>query len=74
MAARSSTTVRALQGDTVDLMCWRYYGRTTGVTEQVLEANRGLARLGPVLPAGTAVVMPAATEAAEQQQRLQLWN
>ncbi|MGM7571152.1 tail protein X, partial [Klebsiella pneumoniae] len=26
--------VRAYQGDTVDALCWRHYGRTQGVTEQ----------------------------------------
>ncbi|MBN0734782.1 tail protein X, partial [Pseudomonas aeruginosa] len=25
--------VRAYQGDTVDALCWRHYGRTQGVTE-----------------------------------------
>ena len=33
--------VRAYQGDTVDALCWRHYGRTQGVTEQVLQAIRG---------------------------------
>ena len=32
----------ALQGDTLDAMCARYYGRTVGVVETVLEANPGL--------------------------------
>ncbi|WP_425306625.1 tail protein X, partial [Escherichia coli] len=27
--------VRALQGDTVDLLCFRHYGTTQGVTAQV---------------------------------------
>ncbi|MBL2691865.1 phage tail protein, partial [Klebsiella pneumoniae] len=27
--------VKALQGDTVDLLCQRYYGTTQGVTEIV---------------------------------------
>lgn len=35
--------VRAHQYDTVDALCWRHYGRTQGVTEQVLKANPGLA-------------------------------
>ncbi|MGQ5524839.1 tail protein X [Chitinimonas sp. PSY-7] len=50
--------VIAHQGDTVDLICYRHYGRTAGVVETVLQANRGLAALGPVLPHGTAVVLP----------------
>lgn len=66
-------TVRAAQGDTLDLICWRHYGRTAGVVEQVLEANPGLARLGPVLPHGTLVQLP---EIATQPQRqtVQLWD
>ncbi len=39
--------VRAHQYDTVDALCWRHYGRTQGVTEQVLKANPGLAEHGP---------------------------
>lgn len=66
-------TVRAAQGDTLDLICWRHYGRTAGVVEQVLEANSGLARLGPILPHGTLVQLP---EIATQPQRqtVQLWD
>lgn len=44
--------VLAQQYDTVDAMCWRYYGRTDGVTEKVLAANPGLSAIGPVLPHG----------------------
>ncbi|WP_196018971.1 tail protein X, partial [Serratia ureilytica] len=38
--------VYALQGDTVDAICWRYYGRTQGVVEQVYSLNEGLAAAG----------------------------
>ncbi|STE54453.1 Tail protein X (GpX) [Escherichia coli] len=48
----------ALQGDTLDAICVRYYGRTEGVVEAVLAANPGLAELGAVLPHGTAVELP----------------
>lgn len=65
--------VRAMQGDTVDLLCWRYYGRTAGVTEAVLEANPGLAEHGPVLPNGLEVELPdQPTQPAAT--RLQLWD
>lgn len=50
--------VRARQGDTVDAICWRELGATRGVVEIVLELNRGLANLGPVLPEGTPVTLP----------------
>ncbi|EDV8744068.1 phage tail protein, partial [Salmonella enterica subsp. enterica serovar Reading] len=36
----------ALQGDTLDAICVRYYGRTEGVVEAVLAANPGMAELG----------------------------
>ncbi|WP_145586313.1 tail protein X [Yersinia rochesterensis] len=48
----------AQQGDTLDLICTRYYGRTEGVFETVLAANPGLAELGAVLPHGTPVELP----------------
>lgn len=66
--------VIASQGDTVDTICWRYYGRTAGVTEQVLEANPGLADLGPIIPHGTQVTLPDAAPQAEQRQVLNLWD
>lgn len=68
-----ATTLHAIQGDTVDAICWRHYGRTAGVTEAVLEANPGLADHGPQLPQGTAVVMP--DEAPQPQlQTVNLWD
>lgn len=68
-----ATTVRAIQGDTVDAICWRFYGRTAGVTEAVLEANPGLADFGAHIPQGTLVVMPA--EAPQpQRQTVNLWD
>ena len=67
------TTVRAIQGDTIDMLCWRHYGRTAGVVEQVLQTNPGLASLGPVLPHGTAVKLPD-IPAQPQRTTVQLWD
>jgi len=65
--------VRAQQNDTVDEICWRHYGRTQGMTEQVLQANPGLAELGPFLPHGLEVELPDVTMAATVQ-AVQLWD
>ncbi|ENK4564599.1 tail protein X [Yersinia enterocolitica] len=65
--------ILAQQYDTVDAMCWRYYGRTEGVTEKVLAANPGLADIGPILPHGFPVEMPEVS-AAVTTQTLQLWD
>ena len=62
------------QGETVDLACSRHYGSTEGVTELVLDANPGLAALGPVLPFATAIVMPDAAAQGEQQRLVSLWE
>lgn len=47
-------------GDMIDLICWRYYekGQQPLAVERVYEANRGLAALGPVLPAGVIITLP----------------
>lgn len=68
-----ATTLRTVQGDTVDAICWRHYGRTAAVTEAVLEANHGLADLGPVIPQGTLVLMPDETP-QPQRQMVNLWD
>lgn len=67
--------VRALQGETLDALCFRVLGRTEGVTEAALAANPGLAELGPVLPQGHPVELPDTTQATRAQAALvQLWS
>lgn len=65
----------AQAGETVDAICWRVLGRTAGVTEQVLEANPGLADLGAQLPGGTQVTLPdRAQTALPVRQTVKLWD
>lgn len=65
--------VRAIQGDTVDLLCQRHLGQTAQITEQVLAENPGIAALGPILPNGTLVTLPDAAP-AKTTQLVQLWD
>lgn len=65
--------VRSLQGDTVDQLCWRHLGVTSGVVEQTYALNRGLAALGPVLPSGTPVHLPEA-KTQPVKTTVQLWD
>ena len=44
------TTYRTSEGDIIDAVCRRHYGREAGAVEAVLEANPGLADLGPRRP------------------------
>ena len=67
--------VHAQQGDTLDLVVWRHLGRTRGVFEAALEANRHLADLDAVLPHGTPIVLPEPAEAKPAERALiQLWD
>ncbi|QMP19187.1 tail protein [Pseudomonas phage Persinger] len=69
-----SLTYRTSDGDTADYIAWKYYGTQDGqVVEQLLEANPGLADLGPVLPAGVLVTLPE-LEPATAAQVVRLWD
>lgn len=60
--------------DTVDLICWRHYGVSSGAVELVLEANPGLASLGAVLSAGTVIILPTMPEAVPVDTTVRLWD
>jgi len=66
--------VYAQQGDTVDALCFRHYGRTRGVVEATLEMNAGLADLGPILPHGQAVDLPEAPNDQPTISTVRLWD
>lgn len=65
---------RTREGDTVDLIAWRQYGRQDRqVVETLLEANPTLADFGPVIPPGTEVMLPEILVAAEVN-GVRLWD
>lgn len=67
-------TVHAHQGETLDALCHRILGTTAGVVERALRLNPGLAELGPILPEGTPVTLPAAEPTPPRRDTIQLWN
>lgn len=67
-------TVHAQQHDTIDAICYRVFGRTAGITEQVLALNPGIADLGPTLPHGTAVLLPDIAPQPQRTPTVQLWD
>lgn len=69
-----SATYRAEQGDTLDFICWKFYGQQSGAVERVLDANPGLASLGPVLPANTTITLPDLPKPATEVQPIRLWG
>ncbi|MGQ1203600.1 tail protein X [Acinetobacter baumannii] len=66
--------IYAIQNDTVDAICWREYGRSTGVVEQVLVANPHLSEFGPFIPMGTRVQLPDIPTPQNKVQSIQLWD
>jgi len=64
-----------VDGDVLDHICWRHYGREYRTTEAVLAANRNLASLGPVLPAGTKIQLPVISQPKRAiTQRIRLFD
>lgn len=68
------STYRTMDGDMVDAIAARTYGTdVTGMSERILDTNRGLADLGPVLPAGILITLPAAPGDIRRQP-VRLWS
>lgn len=67
-------TITSRQGDTLDALIWREAGLKAADIARVLEANPGLADLGPVLPLGTRVRLPATSSRAHARPLVQLWD
>ncbi|MCF9034722.1 tail protein X [Acinetobacter nectaris] len=67
-------TVKSIQNDTIDSICWRYYGRSSGVVEMVLQANPQLAELDPILPIATDVVLPDISTPQKTETTINLWD
>ncbi len=51
-------TYTTVEGDTLDAIAYRHYGRHNGTTEVLLEANRSLSRFRLDLPEGLEIVLP----------------
>ncbi|MGN7867807.1 tail protein X [Paracoccus sp. 22332] len=68
------TTVVSIAGETVDLICRRHYGDESGFAEAVYDANRGLAAMGAILPAGVVIVLPEVVAAVQSDPVIRLWD
>ncbi|MEO3479740.1 tail protein X [Phaeobacter sp. CAU 1743] len=62
------------EGETLDEIVWRHYGaEIRGALETVIEANQGIAALGPILPLGTRLLLPV-IDAPKEAESLRLWD
>ena len=70
-----ATIYRTSDGDTLDDICWRYYGTSAVVTEAALDANPGLADLGPRYASGVEITLPdIPAPTAPAVQPVRLWD
>ena len=60
-------------GDVLDQICQNYYGSTTKVVEQVLEANPHLSELDAIFEAGVKIILPEITIQKESE-IVKLWS
>lgn len=64
---------RTSDGDMLDWICWKHYGRAAQAVEAVLEANTGLADLGPVYAAGVTIALPE-LDLVQAEESIRLWD
>ena len=58
---------RTNQGEMIDAICKKIYGRESGNVEAVLQNNPGLASLPDPLPIGTVIVLPEQQTTVERE-------
>ena len=64
--------VTSKQGDTIDMICQRYFGYTSAITEQVMSLNPHLKNTA-VLESGVTIVLPIA-KPVQTLSIIQLWD
>ena len=70
-----ATEYRTRDGDVLDDLCWRHYGRQSGPVEAVLDANPGLGDLGPIYATGTLITFPDLAPATSPgPEPVRLWD
>ena len=52
-----ATIYRTSEGDVLDLICFKFYGRE-GMATEVLSANPNLSEYGSILPSNLEIIMP----------------
>ena len=64
---------RTREGDMLDFIAWKHYGKQSVAVEQILEANPKLAEYGELLPAGLIIKLPDIT-LPETDTIIRLWD
>ena len=68
-----ATTITTGLAQPLDAICRQHYGDESGYVETVLDANPGLAALGPVIPRGTTIILPTVEVGTGADEIVTLW-
>jgi len=60
-------------GDILDQICQNYYGKTSKIVEQVIEANPHIVEVEPVFEAGIKITLPDISGEKESE-TVKLWT
>ncbi len=60
-------------GDILDQICQNYYGKTSKIVEQVIEANPHIVELEAVFEAGIKIILPDIIQKQESE-TVKLWS
>ncbi len=63
---------KTIGGEMLDAIAHKHYDGRAGGTEAIVKDNIGLAKLGPVLPAGLEISLPDLPEIQEEE--IRLWD
>ena len=60
--------------ETIESICFPFYGSSLGYTEVVLDANSDLALQPAILPPGLRITLPEPARVTARQPTIQLWE
>ncbi|HGJ5864551.1 tail protein X [Arsenophonus nasoniae] len=66
--------VLSQQNESLDEICFRYYGTCSGTVERVLEVNPGLCNHAARLPMGVEIQLPEIRAATSNRSQIMLWD
>lgn len=72
--ADGSAIYVTIDGDMIDAIAHDYYGKHASNTEVLLEANRHVVAMGPVLAAGTVIKLPQIATTTQPTAFRRLWD
>uniref|UniRef100_A0A3B0MJZ4 Phage tail protein X n=1 Tax=Arsenophonus endosymbiont of Trialeurodes vaporariorum TaxID=235567 RepID=A0A3B0MJZ4_9GAMM len=66
--------VLSQQNESLDEICFRYYGTCIGTVERVLEVHPGLCDQADRLPMGVEILLPEINAATSNRSQIVLWD